>query len=396
MDFDIWFDKIQDTKVGIPGWGAGPIPGRETLDDIEAIIKDNPMFQNIKDIEIRVQQVKLRTGPWKKGEQRTNAIHFFVREEDSSEARKLLNKLYPSKPQQEYPAGIPWRFVSNVSDPYFPKTPNSMRKAKSLRLKQGQFLKEVDKTFSNAIRNLHWRLPVAPYVTLAEIVMNWRSAKNQKDRLFLFVEQTYDHTEFVHHARVAREASALVPLLPLVLEQQFGPRAWGWFNENAKIYTQGYQYNIDEHQVTMVQDDTNAEVDENWDQGMGDFEFSDDEEEEEGNSGFVINIGNIVLQADDDRQRILDDESVGTMRSSAEAWKSTPAGWNDDDSSEMAVDVTKESLSTQSTLTSTTRGQNPNYDTMTPQQMRDAMTKLTEKLKTIETASPSKEDSGGE
>ena len=145
----------------------------------------------------------------------------------------------------------------------------------------------------------------------------------------------------------------------------------------------------------MVQDDMNAEVDKNWDQGMGDFKFSDDEEEEEGNSGFVINIGNIVLQADNDRQRILDDESVGTMRSSAEAWKSTPAGWNDDDSSEMAVDVTKESLSTQSTLTSTTRGQNPNYDTMTPQQMRDAMTKLTKKLKTIETASPSKEDSGG-
>ena len=124
----------------------------------------------------------------------------------------------------------------------------------------------------------------------------------------------------------------MVPLLPLILEQEYGPRAWGWFNDNAKDFLGGYAYDKTKHQVTLIVEDINADVDDNWDQSMGKYagEISNDDK---GDSAYIIDIGNIELNPVN-RQRILDDESVGTMKSTAEARMSTPKGWNDDETSD--------------------------------------------------------------
>jgi hypothetical protein len=178
-------------------------------------------------------------------------VHFFVRAHDAAKARKVFNMIYLSKPKQDYPGGVQWQFVTNVMDPYFPKTMNSIKKAKKLRLKQQQFQKDMRSTPTITINNLYFRLPVAPYVTLAEVLMNWRSAKLPSKRLFLQVKQSWDHTELYYHTDMENEAEQVVPLLSLVLEQEFGPRAWGWFNNNAKDFLGGYEYDKDAHQVTL-------------------------------------------------------------------------------------------------------------------------------------------------
>jgi hypothetical protein len=69
---DLYIDKIQDSNVSIPGWGAGPVIGRGSLEDIEEMLKLHPLMvsNKITDLEIRIQQVRLKQGMWIKGEPR--------------------------------------------------------------------------------------------------------------------------------------------------------------------------------------------------------------------------------------------------------------------------------------------------------------------------------------
>ena len=100
-----------------------------------------------------------------------------------------------------------------------------MKKAESLRAKQEQLQKDIVLVGTPNIRNLHHCLEVSPYVTLAQVLMNWRSAKEPEKLLFLHVEQDYDQTQIFFHVRFDTKARQLIPLLPLILEQQYGPRA---------------------------------------------------------------------------------------------------------------------------------------------------------------------------
>jgi hypothetical protein len=383
----VYEDKIQDANVSIAGWAAGPVLGRNALEDIEQILQNHPIFEHnkIKYIELRVQQVRLSKGAWVKGEPRPVAVHFFVRARDAAKARKALNIIYPSKPKKDYPGGVQWRFVTNVMDPYFPKTTTSIKKAKNLRMKQQQFQKDMRSTPTMTIKNLYYRLTVEPYVTLAQVLMNWRSAKEPGKRLFLHVEQSWDQTELYYHHSMESEAEQVVPLLPLVLEQEYGPRAWNWFNDNAKDFLGGYEYNMETQQVTLKEEDINAAVDQEWEQSMGDDYNGEISDDEEGDNEYIIDIGHIILDATD-RQRILDDESVGTMKSTAEALMQTPPGWEDDEDlpgKDARMKDVGGSTSTPSTLTSS----NLSVENMTPQQLQALVKQASDKLNNIKLAS---------
>ena len=80
--------------------------------------------------------------------------------------------------------------------------------------------------------------------------------------LFLHVvEQTYEETTLYFHSMVEEEAGQLVPFLLIILEQEYGPRAWNWFDKSAKDFLGGYEYDLENHRVIMKEEDTNAGVD---------------------------------------------------------------------------------------------------------------------------------------
>jgi hypothetical protein len=175
------------------------------------------------------------------------------------------------------------------------------------------------------------------------------------------------------------EAEQVVPLLPLVLEQEYGPRAWGWFNDNAKDFLGGYEYDMEAQRVTLKEEDINAEVDQHWEQSTGD-EYNGEISDEESENAYFIDIGHIILDATD-RGRILDDESVETMKSTAEALRKTPQGWEDDKATPSKDTVMKETDTegTTSTLTSTTK--ELSVEDMTPKQLEDLVHKASVRLK---------------
>jgi hypothetical protein len=57
--FAVYKDKIQDANISIAGWAAGPVLGRNSIEDIEQMLKNHPLMESnrIKYVEIWVQQV---------------------------------------------------------------------------------------------------------------------------------------------------------------------------------------------------------------------------------------------------------------------------------------------------------------------------------------------------
>ena len=131
-------------------------------------------------------------------------------------------------------------------------------------------------------------------------------------------------------------------------------------------------------------------MDNNWDQAVGDHvDLGDITDEDDEDDGLVIDIGLIVLDAKNNRQRILDDESVASMKSTAEAKMRTPRGWADDEEDETSKDVTMKESETVSTSTpSTLSTQGFNVNTMTNEDLETFMRQASEKLKTTKIASP--------
>jgi hypothetical protein len=119
---------------------------------------------------------------------------------------------------------------------------------------------------------------------------------------------------------------------------------------------------------------------------MGD-EYNGDISDDESETAYIIDIGNIILNAKD-QNRILDNGSVGTMKSTAEALMKTPQGWEDDnDFPENETDTTmkEDDISTPaSTLTSTNE---LSVEQMTPQELEELVSKALEQLKLVQLAS---------
>jgi hypothetical protein len=47
---------------------------------------------------------------------------------------------------------------------------------------------------------------------------------------------------FLFHKDSMEEAVTIIPALPIIMAAKYGPKAWCWFNEHAKIEMAGWFY----------------------------------------------------------------------------------------------------------------------------------------------------------
>jgi hypothetical protein len=138
-------------------------------------------------------------------------------------------------------------------------------------------------------------------------------------------------------------------------------------------------YDVATHKIIMKDEDMNANVDSHWDQSMGDVDnrqvCSDDEDDD--NQGLVIDIGRIVLDAVD-QKRIMDNNSIASMKSTAEARMCTPKGWEDLESKDM---IMKHGETASTTTPSTLYTQEFDVDNMSKDDLEKFVQKTAAKLK---------------
>lgn len=302
----ILVDKIQAQRVKLAGWWAGSINSRSGIDDLESTLKMQPLAQqnNIKNIEIRIGQVnnsdKFEFLP---PEQRVFAMHIYTDFESTAALRTLLMQLYPAKPRKDYPMGRQMRFVPNIADTRFMHPPGSREKADQLKRKQALFLKSLQKTTTSEIVKLYRPLHTKPYPSLLQVLTSWKSPQYEHERLFVAVEETYQEVAFYYLEKNKDTAEAIVPLLGIVLEEEYGPETWDWFSKNARMTGTQYTYHKD---VKLIKPKQVEQVDEEWDLGIPDEEGQDTI-----NLDFQIDIGTIELNHR--TTNVLDDQSIGTL-----------------------------------------------------------------------------------
>lgn len=303
---NIYLDKIQAQVVKQAGWLAGSIDSRIGVTDLENAMKQQPMAidNNIKDLEIRILPINNRKGRLGKDDPKVFAMHVFCAAEIAGVVRKLLSELYPAKPKSHYPMGRHMRFVPNMADTQVTRTPDLFEKAERLKTKQGIFLENLCTYSTRTIKKLLIPMASEPFLTLAEILMAWKSVNFKDEKLFVAVEEIYGATTFYFHKNRRKEAETIVQLLSIIMEGEYGPGVNEWFHEDAEDTLKNYRYSSNTKMIEKFEP-LQVESDEEWEMGVRD-------ERPNQNVTFLFEIGTIDLD-NNDRGAIVDDDSVGSF-----------------------------------------------------------------------------------
>ena len=199
-------------------------------------------------------------------------VHIYVLADKKHLAMSAFKRIYTSAPRPDYPLGIPWRFVPNMCDPDLPVAPKMRNTALSLRFKQQAFNTNTMVREYSHIRGLHKALPTNPMMILLKILMSWHSLKFPKRLLFVAAEQAYDFAPVTlsYSQDMDPEIDAIVPVLPIILEGQFGIKARDWFTELAWASISDFIYDHDTHKVVMQCTDYMSELHDNWQENNDD------------------------------------------------------------------------------------------------------------------------------
>ena len=309
-------DRMQCSSRYYIGNLFGPVPGEQTLRDIEDAIKDRPEYvnSNITDLRLVVERHKLTKNVTQNTPQVSN-IHVYVNKEKAAEAHHLLRKTFPSKPKPRasYPEGIQYRFAPEIISGQSIVTKRKRSIIANLITKQLGFNKNNRIWEYEYLKNMHKPHPNFPNITLYKILLAMRSKNNENIYLFNLVEQDFanDVAKFHYDVSLETELAEVLPALPLIIQGHFGEAiAKQWFTDNAWLPVSDYKFEyLDDNdhaqgaRVYPTTTDDLAGLDDNWYQDTdGLLEDIADEDE-----GFII--ANLDLAKLDQQSRsILNDD----------------------------------------------------------------------------------------
>ena len=93
---------------------------------------------------------------------KVHVIHVVVPEDKKTQARKALKEIYPSRPHNNYPEGIQWRVIENITDRNFTVTEQSSIVAERMKFKQSAFLQDLCTTEYKHLQNVNADVDIEP------------------------------------------------------------------------------------------------------------------------------------------------------------------------------------------------------------------------------------------
>ena len=157
-------NKIQSTETAIVVWLGGLIPEQATLEAIEQTLLESKEFQryNIDQVELLTKRIILKHGKQRSEDKKVHVIHVVVPEDKKTQARKALKEIYPSRPHNNYPEGIQWRVIENITDRNFTVTEQSSIVAERMKFKQSAFLHDLCTTEYKHLQNVNADVDIEP------------------------------------------------------------------------------------------------------------------------------------------------------------------------------------------------------------------------------------------
>ena len=160
-------------------WFGRSIPEQLTLEAIEQILLDSTEFQriDIDQVQLIMKRIILNPGTQIKGDKKVSTIHVVVPEDKNFQAKKSLKVIYPSIPRQNYPEGIQWRAIENITDRDFTVTEQSAIVVEKIKCKQNTFLQNLCTTEYRHLKNVNTEIETEPYLPLSHILMSLKAYK---------------------------------------------------------------------------------------------------------------------------------------------------------------------------------------------------------------------------
>ena len=324
-DMAFYKEKIHTKFTCRTGWLLGTHSVAFNARNLKTTLKQLPEFKNIP-IECRMepiqtsrpskQQQKKQKASKDEMQQLPRAAHIWTSWDKAGACRKAMNNLYSSNRNKNegYPLGIQARFVPYTLDSRFITTPKMAQNVERMKSKQKRFNDKTKTSRNFTIIGLDYMSPDLR-VTLREVIMALRSSNHPDRNLFVAVDQMSNYTSviFAFHEDFEEEAMMAIPALPIILEANYGPHVWTWFDEDAKEYAAGYRWDKVKGLISTEDDRTNDILKE-W--GSDDDDL-DDEDIETPQRRTEIDSFNIVLSKPG-RNQYNDNHSVGPFKTACD------------------------------------------------------------------------------
>jgi hypothetical protein len=194
-------------------------------------------------------------------------LQVYVAWEKTSRARNALITLYSSKAKGEYPLGTQARFIPDVTDSRFIRTPESVLAYSNSQKKHIQFMKSTSThSYFNIIELDHY-LP-RHNMTLREAITHIFSVSKSSWPLFVAVDTSFngDRVNFAFRTELYDEAITMISALPIFLEAHLSSAAWNWFTRDARNDAQDFTWDMERGLTSKnaaTQTDTHLE---SWEQ----------------------------------------------------------------------------------------------------------------------------------
>lgn len=284
LDLGLHVDRIQAQRVG----NAGHLLGYHALvantENLADAIQNQLVMGNIA-VEVRSEFV--RFGNKKQGPaQRTNTkiLQIYTSWDSTSRARRALVEIYSSKANGSYPLGVQARFIPNVTDTRFIRTPESLLAHTNSLKKHIKFMSNTCTSQCHTIIELdHYNEEIG--MTLRRAIMHIFSSSMDNCTLFLAVDTSFygDCVNFAYREELENEAITMITALPIFLFASLGRRSvWNWFTSEARDEAAYYRWDQDLGIVPVDDMDANNTKLASWEQ------LDDVDEEDDGRTGEPI------------------------------------------------------------------------------------------------------------
>jgi hypothetical protein len=237
---NLYKDKLQCRSPSRVGFLLGYHPQAVNGQHLASALEMMPQLKNIS-VEIRVEPVVVEKGDSR--DLKNKAPYIWADRDDTAACRNALSEIYSTRNGGIFPLGVSARFIPYTMDSRFITTRSALQMAKRAKNKQKLFIEKSTTLSAYSIIGLDYVLPEAK-CTLRQALMTMRSVTNPEVNLFIGAEETTytSNVILVFKNEFAQEAAMAVPGLPLIMAHHFGPRAWTWFNDQARTLTDGYEW----------------------------------------------------------------------------------------------------------------------------------------------------------
>jgi hypothetical protein len=246
MDLAIAVERIQAKKLCNVGHLLGYHALAVNVENLADAIQNQPALKNIA-IEVRSEFVKFGNKKSAAPRSQTKILQLYTAWDSASRARRALVEIYSSRAQGQYPLGVQARFIPNVGDAWFIRTPESQLAYTNSLKKHVKFMNgTVMSPCFTIIEIDHFNQHLG--MTLRQAIMHIFSSLLPECTLFVAVDTAY-HGEFINFAyreELQNEAEIMISALPLFLYASLGHRSvWDWFTSDARHEASYYRWDMD-------------------------------------------------------------------------------------------------------------------------------------------------------